>query len=121
MELQAQIVKSGTWLYDGKVPHEVWIVRQNFDYYHDPGYQDEPCLSDDNRIFQVLYAHEGHGTTIVFSIYSMAGITSWNRSATVGYFAAATDVESSPVKLEPLFFDATLTPLKLFTYLKTPL
>jgi len=60
MELQAQIVKSGTWFYDGKVPHEVWIVRQNFDYYHDPGYQDEPCLSDDNRTFQVLYAHEGH-------------------------------------------------------------
>jgi hypothetical protein len=37
------------------------------------------------------------------------------------YFAAATDVESSPVKLEPLFLDATFIPLRLFTYLKTPL
>ena len=38
----ALIVKSGSWLYDGLVRHEVWIVRQNFDYYFDAGFEDSP-------------------------------------------------------------------------------
>jgi hypothetical protein len=58
MELQAQIVKSGTWLYDGTVTHEVWITRQNFDYYDDEGYQDTPSLSPYDDIFQVLFVYE---------------------------------------------------------------
>ena len=29
-ELWAEIVQSGTWLYDGQVLRDVWIVRQNF-------------------------------------------------------------------------------------------
>ncbi len=40
--LNAEIVKSGTWLYDSLVPHEVWIVRQNFDFYYEEGYEDHP-------------------------------------------------------------------------------
>ena len=32
-ELRAEIVRSGKWLYDGAVPFEVWIVRQNFEYW----------------------------------------------------------------------------------------
>jgi|SRR5579862_9892753 hypothetical protein len=60
MELQAQIIKSGTWLYDGISPHEVWIVKQNFDYYDDEGYQDTPCIDPDEEVFQVLFAYEGH-------------------------------------------------------------
>jgi hypothetical protein len=58
MELQAQIVKSGTWLYDDTVPHEVWIGRQNFDYYDDEGYRDTPGVSPDDEIFQVLFVYE---------------------------------------------------------------
>ncbi len=61
MELQAQIVKSGTWLYDGTVLQAVWIVRQNFDYYDDEGYQDTPCFNPDDEIFQVLI-HERSST-----------------------------------------------------------
>ena len=41
-QLYAEIVKSGTWLYDGQVPHEVWIVRQNFDYFYEEGFEDNP-------------------------------------------------------------------------------
>jgi hypothetical protein len=52
MELKAQIVQSGTWLYDGISPHEVWIVKQNFDYYDDEGYQDTPCVSPDEEVFR---------------------------------------------------------------------
>lgn len=58
MKLKAQIVKSGTWLYDGTVPHYVWIVRQNFDYYDDEGYQNTPCVNPDDEIFQVLFVYE---------------------------------------------------------------
>ena len=36
-----------------------------------------------------------------------------------GYFAAATEVVRSPLEL--MFLEATLTPLRLFTYLATPL
>jgi hypothetical protein len=36
-ELYAEIVKSGTWLYDGLIPSEIWIVRQNFEYHYEEG------------------------------------------------------------------------------------
>ena len=38
----AQIVKSATWQYDGCVLHEVWIVKQNFDFYYDEVFEDAP-------------------------------------------------------------------------------
>ena len=38
----AQIVNSGTWLYDGQVVREVWIVKQNFDFYYDDSFEDAP-------------------------------------------------------------------------------
>jgi len=54
-ELHAEIVKSGTWLYDNQVPHEVWIVRQNFDYYYEEGYEDAPeKLNTDGEVFHVV-------------------------------------------------------------------
>jgi hypothetical protein len=37
-ELYAEIAKSGTWLYDGSVPSEVWIVKQDFQYHYEEGY-----------------------------------------------------------------------------------
>ena len=56
----AQIVKSGTWLYDGGVLHEVWVVRQNFDFYYDDGFEDAPeDLNEDGELFQVLVARQG--------------------------------------------------------------
>jgi hypothetical protein len=64
---RAEIVKSGTWLYDRLVPHGVWIVRQNFDYYWEEGYEDEPeRLNEDGELFQFLITHETRIRTVVF-------------------------------------------------------
>ena len=66
------IVKSGTWLYDGCVPHEVWIVRQNFDYFHDAGYEDAPeKLNDNGELFQVLVARDGAVLSVVPASHSI--------------------------------------------------
>ena len=59
-ELRAEIVRSGKWLYDGAVPFEVWIVRQNFEYWFEEEYSDEPeKLNQDGEIFQVVFARDG--------------------------------------------------------------
>lgn len=56
----AQIVKSGIWLYDNSVPHEVWVVRQNFDYHYDAGYEDlAEKLNVEGFLYQVVYAKDG--------------------------------------------------------------
>jgi hypothetical protein len=41
-ELHAEIVKSGTWLYDEQVPSEVWIVKQDFEYHYEEDFSDGP-------------------------------------------------------------------------------
>ena len=62
----AEIVKSGTWLYDNQVPHEVWIVRQNFDYYYDEGFEDGPeQLNDEGELFQIVFAFQGMVRSVV--------------------------------------------------------
>lgn len=59
-ELNAEIVRSGEWLYDGAVPSEVWIVRQNFEFWFDEGFSDEPeQLNEDGELFQVVFARNG--------------------------------------------------------------
>jgi hypothetical protein len=56
---RAEIVKSGTWLYDETVFHDVWVVKQNFDYYYDEGLKDQPEeLNSEGELFQVIYLHE---------------------------------------------------------------
>jgi hypothetical protein len=56
-ELNAEIVKSGMWLYDKLVPSEVWIVRQNFEYHYEEDYSDAPeGLNQDGEQFQVVLA-----------------------------------------------------------------
>lgn len=59
-ELYAEIVKSGTWLYDGSVPSEVWMVKQNFQYHYEADYSDEPeALNDHGECFSVVIARDG--------------------------------------------------------------
>lgn len=59
-EYKAEIVCSGTWLYDGQVPSEVWIVRQNFEYDYEPDFPAGPeRLNDDGETFQVVFARNG--------------------------------------------------------------
>ncbi len=58
--LYAEIVKSGIWLYDNQVPHEVWIVRQNFASYYEEGYEDGPeVLNSEGELFNLVFAHNG--------------------------------------------------------------
>ena len=59
-KLYAEIVKSGTWLYDGLVPSEVWIVKQNFEYHYEEEYAEEPeKLNEDGECFGVVIARDG--------------------------------------------------------------
>jgi hypothetical protein len=60
MSEKAEIVKSGTWLYDKQIPYEVWIVKQNFDYFYEEGFEDEPeRLNENGGLFQGLLAADG--------------------------------------------------------------
>jgi hypothetical protein len=58
-EEKAQIVKSGTWSYDGKVMYEVWIVKQNFEYWYEEDYDETEQLNENGEKFAVLYALDG--------------------------------------------------------------
>ena len=58
-EERAEIVKSGTWFYDG-LPREVWVVRQNFEYYYEEDFDESERLNDAGESFVVLYAENGH-------------------------------------------------------------
>lgn len=59
-EEQAEIVKSGSWLYDGVIPSEVWIVKQTFEYHYEADYSDEPeRLNQNGECFSVVIARNG--------------------------------------------------------------
>jgi hypothetical protein len=59
-ELFAVIVKSGTWVYDGLIPSEIWIVRQDFEYHYDEGFTDEPeALNTEGECYSVIIARNG--------------------------------------------------------------
>jgi len=55
-DLCCEIVQSGQWLYDNSVPTDVWIVRQNFEYWYEPDFSNGPeQLNENGEIFQVLF------------------------------------------------------------------
>ena len=67
----ADIVKSGTWQYDECVLHEVWIVKQNFDFYYDEGFEDAPeDLNEDGEVFQVVVARDGKVKSVGLAFHS---------------------------------------------------
>lgn len=41
-ELRSEMVQSGAWLYDNSVPTDVWVVKQNFEYWYEPDFSDTP-------------------------------------------------------------------------------
>jgi hypothetical protein len=68
----AEIVKSGTWQYDGLVAHEVWIVKQNFDFYYDEGFEDAPeDLNENGELFQVVVARDGKVLSVGLAFHSI--------------------------------------------------
>ena len=58
-EEKAEIIRSGTWSYDGNITYEVWIVKQNFEYHYEEGFDESECLNADGEVFRVLYEHDG--------------------------------------------------------------
>jgi hypothetical protein len=57
---RAEIVQSGYWLYDNSVQYEVWVVKQNWDSYYDPGFEDEPeRLNANGELYRILIAKAG--------------------------------------------------------------
>ena len=71
MEETAQIVRSGTWLYDRRVLHEIWIAKQNFDFYFDEGFEDAPeDLNENGELFQVIFAKDGRVLTVGLAFHS---------------------------------------------------
>jgi hypothetical protein len=56
---RAEIVKSGTWVYAEGVRYEVWIVKQNFEYFFEEGYDDSETLNESGESYKILYLHDG--------------------------------------------------------------
>ena len=49
-------------MYDGKIPYEVWVVKQDFDYHYEEGFEDGPeQLNTDGELYQVLIFRENEG------------------------------------------------------------
>jgi hypothetical protein len=68
--------KSGRWLYGDEVPHEVWIVKQNFDYYYDEDYEDGPEeLNSEGELYQLVFARAGQVLSIGASFKSLEDAT----------------------------------------------
>lgn len=56
MEPESKIIQVGTWLYDGTVEKSVRIIRQNWDYFYEEGYDDDPPdLNADGHAFYAVY------------------------------------------------------------------
>lgn len=68
----AEVVRSGVWLYGDLVTNEVWIVKQNFNWYYDVGFEDEPeQFNADGEVFQVVFARDSRVTTVSLSRLSL--------------------------------------------------
>jgi hypothetical protein len=72
-ELKAEIVKSGTWVYGDSVIHEVWIVKQNFDFYYEEGFDSEPeQLNENGETYHVIFASAGRVRSVTTARHTLA-------------------------------------------------
>ena len=56
MNRQISVALVGTWLYDGAIEKSVRILQQNWDYYFEEGYDDDPPdLNPDGYAFYAVY------------------------------------------------------------------
>jgi len=75
-ELRSEIVRSGVWLYDNSVPTDVWIVKQNFEYWYEADFADGPeDLNEDGKTFQVLFVRGGRRTVGLAKLSLDAAVT----------------------------------------------
>ncbi len=79
MDLETRVVQVGTWLYDGSVEMSVRIVQQNWDYYYEQGFDDEPPeLNADGYAFYAVYgtpSPPGPGSPFPVTDYSSRSLT----------------------------------------------
>jgi hypothetical protein len=55
-ERTQRVVKQGTWLYDGTVPMPVWIIVQNWDFFYEEGFdEDPPDLNADGEVYYPVF------------------------------------------------------------------
>lgn len=53
MENKIEIIKKGHWLYNNEIPISIEIVKQNWDFYYEEGYENEP--PDLNELGEAYY------------------------------------------------------------------
>ncbi len=51
---QFQIARKGRWRSHGRTGY-VWIIRQDWDYYHEEFYDEPPDLNEEGYAFYALY------------------------------------------------------------------
>lgn len=51
---QVQIIRHGRWKNSARNGH-VWIIRQDWDYFHEDFYDEGPDLNDEGLAYYVLY------------------------------------------------------------------
>ncbi len=86
--LTGEIVKSGIWLYDSLVLHEVWIVMQNFEFSYEKDYADDPeVLNAEGFAFQIVFARDGVAKRIGSAAMSIdEAVAIAEASATTGIY-----------------------------------
>lgn len=56
MEYWREIILSTTWLYDGSVPVQAYVVKQNFDPYYEEDYDpDLPVVNEDGESYSLVF------------------------------------------------------------------
>ncbi len=64
-QLYAEIVESGTWLYDNQVPHESGSSAKTSISIMKKGYEDGPeQLNPDGELFNLVFAFQGTVRTV---------------------------------------------------------
>jgi hypothetical protein len=97
----AQIVKSGTWHYDESIPHEVWIVKQNFDFYYDERFEDAPeNLNENGEVFQVVFAKDGRVRSVGLAFHSIDEATARAESLNPTRYRVGRPQNPAPLRRE---------------------
>ena len=94
---RAEIVKSGFWDYGEAVEYEVWIVKQNFEYHYEEGFDEAERLNSAGEVFAVIYAQEGQ------RIGSVEDFVTLNEAVTAAERAIPQGIRWDNHRLQPLF------------------
>lgn len=80
---RTEVIRQGRWS-SGDATGHVWIVRQNWDYYHEEFYDEGPDLNEDGWAYYVLC-----GTEPLIENHKSRSQTYLSESDAVQYAASA--------------------------------